>query len=195
MKTLISLYDYTGNWSRPYKEYGWNVIQIDIKHGIDVFNWNFEGLKNVKGILIAQPCTDYALSGARHFKAKDLDGRTSESQKLVAKTKEIIDYFNPDFWCLENPKSRIHKLNKWLGEVKYKFNPCDFAGYGFENERYNKETWLWGKFNNLVKKRLEPIQRDFPGFTDLGGKSERTKELRSITPLGFSYAFYNANKY
>jgi hypothetical protein len=28
----------------------------------------------------------------------------------------------------------------------------------------------------------------------LGGKSERTKELRSITPMGFAKAFYEANK-
>ena len=26
-----------------------------------------------------------------------------------------------------------------------------------------------------------------------GGKSERTKELRSETPMGFAYAFYEAN--
>jgi hypothetical protein len=28
---------------------------------------------------------------------------------------------------------------------------------------------------------------------NLGGKSERTKELRSITPKGFAKAFYDAN--
>ena len=194
MNTLISLYDYTGNWSKPYKENGWNVIQVDIKHGIDILNWNYRHIENVKGILIAQPCTDYALSGAKHFKVKDSDGRTEQSQKLVAKSKEIIYYFNPEFWVLENPMSRIHKLNTWLGNVKYKFNPCDFAGYGFENERYNKATWLWGEFNNPIKKRLQPLQKEFPGFKKLGGKSEKTKELRSVTPLGFSYAFFYANK-
>lgn len=195
MKTLISLYDYSGNWSRPYKENGWNVIQVDKKLGIDILTWNYKHIKNVRGILIAQPCTDYALSGAKHFKAKDLDGRTEQSQVLVAKTYEIIKWFcfDIDFWALENPMSRIHKLNKWLGEVKFKFNPCDFAGYGYENERYNKQTWLWGYFNNPVKKRLEPIQKEYPGFKKLGGKSEKTKELRSITPLGFAYAFYEQN--
>lgn len=28
----------------------------------------------------------------------------------------------------------------------------------------------------------------------LGGKSERTKELRSMTPLGFAKAFFEANQ-
>ena len=194
MKTLLSLFDYSGNWSMPYKENGYNVIQVDIKLGINILTWNYKEIKNVKGILIAQPCTDYALSGAKHFKKKDFDGTTKRSQLLVAKTKEIIEYFNPEFWALENPMTRIHKLNPWIGKLQYKFNPCDFAGNGFENERYNKQTWLFGNFNNPVKNRLEPFQKDYPGFKKLGGKSEKTKELRSITPLGFSYAFYNANK-
>ena len=31
MYTLLSLFDYTGNWSLPYLEAGWNVIRIDRK--------------------------------------------------------------------------------------------------------------------------------------------------------------------
>ena len=151
------------------------------------------------GLLFAVPCTDYALSGAKWFKEKDKDGRTAESQKLVAKTKEIIDCFEKyghlKFWALENPMSRIHKLNPWLGNPLLKFNPCDYAGYDIdiESNRYNKQTWLWGKFNIPEKKRFEPLQKEFPGHLKLGGKSERTKELRSITPMGFANAFYQAN--
>ena len=36
MKTLISLFDYTGNWSEPYKKAKWEVICIDKKHGNDI---------------------------------------------------------------------------------------------------------------------------------------------------------------
>lgn len=194
-RVLISLFDFTGNWSRPYKEAGWNIIQVDIKHGIDVMSWDYRSIENVKGILAAQPCTDYALSGAKHFRQKDIDGRTAQSQKLVYKTKEIIEYFDPEFYSLENPMSRIHKLNPWLGPPRLKFNPCDYAGYDPEpdNSRYNKRTWLWGNFNIPKMKRLEPIEKDNPGWKNLGGNSERTKELRSITPLGFAYAFYHSN--
>jgi len=199
MNLLISLYDYTGNWSRPYDENGWNVIQVDIKHGIDILEWRYQDILippcSTVVMLIAQPCTDYALSGAKHFKRKDADGTTAKSQKLVQKTKDIIDYFKPDVWALENPMSRIHKLNPWLGEQRLKFNPCDYAGYDPvpDNSRYNKRTWLWGDFNIPAFKRLEPLTNDNPGWRNLGGKSERTKELRSITPLGFAYAFYEAN--
>jgi hypothetical protein len=201
MNLLISLYDRTGNWSRPYEESGWDIIRIDIQCGSDILNWDYKidsWGKMYKKIIVlaAQPCDMYALSGAKHFAAKDLDGRTEYHQKLVAKTKEIIDYFNPYAWALENPKTRIHKLNPWIGQrPKFVFNPCDFAGFSPnpDDDRYNKETWLFGKFNDPITNRLEPLGKEYPGFLNLGGKSLETKNARSITPLGFAYAFYDAN--
>ncbi len=200
MNLLISLYDRTGNWSRPYREAGWTVMQIDIQNGWNVYNWDFRNT-DVRGyekiiVLAAAPCTDYAVSGAKHFEEKDRDGRTAESQNLIKHTKDIIDFFNPHAWSLENPKTRIHKLNPWIGQrPKYVFNPCDFAGYSPnpDDDRYNKETWLFGKFNDPVKKRLEPFTKESPIWRDHGGKSLETKNARSITPLGFAYAFYEQN--
>lgn len=205
MKLLIAPFDRTGNSSRPYKEAGWMVWQIDIQHGYDFLNFDprstvfdFEKI----GLIAPLPCTDYAVSGAKHFEAKDADGRTEESQKLVAHLQFVIEYLRDmigrlDFWQIENPKTRIHKLNEWIGQrPKYVFNPCDFAGYNPDNpedDRYNKETWLFGKFNDPVKKRLEPLGKEYPGFKNLGGKSLETKNARSITPLGFAFAFFEAN--
>lgn len=186
---ILSLFDYTGNWSRPWKENGYEVIQVDLQLGMNILDWNYTQIpKNqVYGILAACPCTDFALSGARHFKRKDQDGSTEKSKQLVYKTLEIIDYFKPNFWVVENPMSRIHKCCPELGEVKYKFNPCDFAGYlskeQQENERYNKQTWLWGEFKEPIRKRLEPLQKEFPGWIKYGGKSLKTKNARSITPI------------
>ena len=205
-KLLISLFDYTGNASQPYRENGWDVVQIDKKHGIDIMNFNLyqdisihSSMVPYIGIIAMIPCTDYALSGSKHFKEKDMDGRTAESQRLVKRVRWIIKSIKGHgllkFWQVENPMSRIHTLNPWLGKVKLQFDPCDYAGYDPipDNSRYNKKTWLWGDFNIPEKKRLEPLQKDNPGWKKYGGKSERTKELRSITPLGFAYAFYEAN--
>lgn len=194
---LISLYDYSGNASYPYKQNGWEVISVDIKNGIDALTWDYTNIKADRiGMIIMQPCTCYALCGNRHKQSRLNNGEFEQSQLLVAKSREIKDYFNPFFWQLENPKTDIHKKNMWIGQrPKFIFNPCDFAGNDPypDNSRYNKETWLFGKFNDPVLNRLEPFEKDNPGWKNLGGKSERTKELRSITPMGFAYAFYEAN--
>lgn len=205
---LISLFDYTGNASRPFRENGWNVTQIDLQHGMDILEWDFiRWYNNLNdyilpsvGIIAMIPCTDYALSGAKHFARKDADGSTEYSQKLTERTKHIIDYFDNvgtlRFWQVENPMSRIHKLNPWLGSPVLKFNPCDYACYDPipENSRYNKMTWLWGNFNIPEKKRIEPHTKDYPGFRNAGGKSLKTKNMRSITPLGFAYKYNNLNR-
>lgn len=203
MNLLISLYDRTGHWSQPYFEQrDWSIIRIDIQNGYDIMKWDFINTVNPNHyqkiiVLAAQPCDMYATSGAKHFAGKDKDGRTEEHQNLVRKTREVIFYFNPFAWAIENPRTRIHKLNGWVGQrPKFIFNPCDFAGWNPDNpdeDRFNKETWLFGKFNDPVKKRLEPFEKEYPGFKNLGGKSIETKNARSVTPLGFAYAFYDAN--
>jgi len=201
-KVILSLFDYTGNWCRPYRDNGYTVMQIDIKHGVDILTWDYKSLKNVYGILAAVPCTDYAVSGARWFKSKDEDGRTAQSQLLVKKTMEIINYFKPEFWVIENPVSRIGRLNPGIGEVKQRFNPYDFA-YLLENpliEQYSKKTCLWGKFNQLIKNALpcldyEKIHRPTnKEGVQVGWNTEECKELRQETPEGFAKAFYQANK-
>lgn len=200
---IISLFDLTGIWSDPYRQAGYEVIQIDLQLGVDIMDWDYKNevdREKVYGILNASPCDDFALSGARWFKEKDNDGRTESSIKIAKKGMEIIEYFNPEFWVLENPMTRIHKLVPEIGEMKYRFNPCDFAGYLPENkqdeERYNKMTWLFGKFNEPIKKRLEPLQKDSPMWTNPNGYSYGSLELknwRSKTPKGFAQAFFNSN--
>jgi hypothetical protein len=62
-----------------------------------------------------------------------------------------------------------------------------------QHERYTKKTGLWGQFNPPEKRDLSNDPEN-NWMMRLGGKSERTKELRSMTPRGFAQAFYEANK-
>lgn len=186
---ILSLFDYSGSWSKPYKNNGYDVYQIDIKHGIDILEFSKEDVvnTNVFGILSAPPCTDFAGSGAQYWKAKDADGRTEASLKLIDKTLEIISWFpNLTFWVLENPVGRLQKLRPQLGSPWY-FQP---HWYG---DPWTKKTGLYGNFNrNLPRNDVKPDPNSW--IMKLGGKSERTKELRSTTPSGFANAFYEVNR-
>jgi hypothetical protein len=90
-----------------------------------------------------------------------------------------------------------------MGKPDHIFDPCDYAGYSPtpEKDAYSKKTCLWGQFKMPEKKRVEPIMYTTKNgkkgsymWAKLGGKSEKTKELRSTTPMGFSYAFFEGNK-
>lgn len=187
MKNILSLFDYSGIWSNPYREAGYQVTQVDIKLGFDILEYNYE-LDNVYGVLAAPPCTDFSLSGSRYFKQKDADGRTAKSLELVHKMLEIINHYQPEFWVVENPMSRIGKLVPELGPIRYKFHPYHHG------DPYEKTTWLWGKFNIPNRNEVEPTEGRI--IYKVGGKDgvKKRQEFRSMTPPGFSQAFFEANK-
>jgi hypothetical protein len=237
MKTLLSLFDYSGQWSQPFADAGWNIIQLDEKHGFDINTIDcvetcFDlGIDDVDGIIAAPPCTDFANSGAQYWAGKDANGTTAQSLQLVSQVLKLVDLFKPTdidydgsfFWCIENPAGRLHKL-AGLGKGYY-FHPYEFAGHlqisvsqyfqlsqirlkdgkdvtAAENQfvldtnTYTKKTGLWGDFNRaMVKKPIPPVKTSKQGSPTqrLGGSSDKTKELRSHTPLGFANAFYQAN--
>ena len=185
-RVILSLFDHSGNWPSFYKKAGYDVYQFDIKLGLDILELTrFDLPEHAHGILAAPPCTDFAGSGAQYWKQKDLDGRTESSLKLIDKTLEIISWCSPKWWALENPVGRLQKLRPQLGDPWY-FQPNWFG------DAYTKKTGLWGTFNrDLPRCDVEPDPNSW--IMKLGGKSERTKELRSMTPLGFAESFFLAN--
>ncbi len=200
--TLLSLYDYTGNWAAPFADAGWNVVLWDIKHDADLFwlhgdimaanadymyEYIFDNFGTVDGILAAVPCTDFALSGARWWKSKDEAGVTAESIEMVYQTLRIIDLCDPNFWVIENPVGRIHQLVPELGPPSMYFNPCDYG------DPYTKRTALYGEFNTNLKRFPVAPTEGSKMHKLYGGKSDRTKEARSETPMGFAKAFFEAN--
>ena len=181
---VLSLCDFTGEWSRPYLEAGYAVRRVDLKHGDDVRLLEYQG--PVRGVLAAPPCTAFAGSGAQYWSAKDAGGATLEALALVDACLRIVAVHRPLWWALENP---VGRLRRWLGPPALSFNPCDYG------DPYTKRTLLWGHFNAPARSPVEPERVCSQGswLMRLGGKSERTKELRSATPAGFARAFFEAN--
>lgn len=198
---IVSLFDYSGNWPRYFGEDGFEVTLVDLKHGHDILSWE-PPPGPVYGVLAAPPCTDFSVSGARWWAQKDLDGRTESSIALVERCLELIARMDPKFWILENPVGRIARLVPALGKPTVIVDPCDYAGYApvMSTDCYTKRTCLWGNFTLAPKVRLEPVMITRGGkrgswqWATLGGSSDRTKTLRSITPLGMSRATWIGNR-
>lgn len=191
MRVIYSLCDYSGTWSQPYRDAGYIVHQIDLKHGHDVRLLEYCP-ERVHGILMAPDCNPFAGSGAQYWDDKDADGRTLAGISLVDACLRMVAIYQPQWWALENP---VGRLRRWLGPPALSFDPCDYGGYGDESDAYTKRTLLWGKFRAPIRKPVPPIRACSQGswIQTLGGSSERTKELRSVTPKGFAQAFFEAN--
>ena len=180
----------TGAWSEPYKQAGYDVRVISGPTH-DVRIW--EPPDRVWGVLAAPPCEHFSVSGAQYWPAKDADSRTLVALSIVDACIRIIHKTRPAWWALENP---VGRLGRWLGPPVFSFQPCDYG------DAYTKKTMLWGNFNHDLKQApVEPVfirdsvrgRKYSPVHWGTGGKSAKTKELRSITPPGFAKAFFEAN--
>lgn len=188
-KTVLSLFDYSGEWAKPWEEAGYNVVTFDLQNGDDINEFSAEmlleqfGNDNVYAILAAPPCTDFSRSGAQYWAAKDADGRTEASNELVRQTLRTVELFRPAIWALENPIGRIARLNG-LPEPTLTFNPNHYG------DPYTKKTQLWGNFNpDLPMAPVEPTE----GSKITEKISSSNKNARTQTPEGFAYAFFMAN--
>jgi site-specific DNA-cytosine methylase len=144
---LISLFDYSGCWSAPYRKAGYRVLQVEKKLGFDIFKWDYKAIKTVLvgGILAAPPCTDFTVSGAQYWAKKDKAGDTEASVKLVRKVLEIARYFKPRFWVIENP---VGRLNELVPELK-SYGPWYWQPFQF-GDPWTKKAGLWGEFNRPI---------------------------------------------
>lgn len=204
--TILSLFDYTGNWSRPYHEAGYDVIQIDIKHGDDIYQLTESKVKDmgpIRGVLNAFPCDHFAVSGSGRFKDKDESGTTDDAIRLAMYSLQVIKWAKPDWYACENPVGRVESLMPAFRRMpnKFIFDPYEFGGWlNPPGDHYKKRTCLWGRFNRPIKKPTYFVtysnnkgQKGSYMWALLGGKSKNTKEIRSTTPMGFAYAFKEAN--
>jgi hypothetical protein len=189
---IISLFDYTGIWSQPYRDHKYPVLQIDIQNGHDIYQE--QPPQYCHGLIMQPPCTDFANSGARWFAQKDADGRTDASIQLVIEALKWLRYTKPNWWVLENPAGRIHKLIPALGQPIAKFSPHEYG------ESYRKTTWLWGKFTMPIRTtpHAEKIgvrygQPD-QWYSRVGGRDGiNGRNYRSKTSEKFAEEFFKVN--
>lgn len=157
-------------------------------------------------------CTQLAVSGTSRWaekREKDPHFQT-RAMELVHECR-VVGQLSGAPWFFENPVSAISSMYR---KPDYTFHPFDFGGYLPEDDchplypeyfpprdAYGKKTCLWTG-NGFVMPERKPVQIA-DGQTDgqgqskahnmLGGKSERTKNIRSATPRGFARAVYEWN--
>jgi hypothetical protein len=175
--TVLSLCDYSGTWSQPYVEAGYDVRRIDLQYGADVRL--FKALPYpVRGVLAAPPCTEFAASGARWWEGKG-EQALIDALALVDACLRVVLVHNPVFWVLENP---VGRLRDYLGEPRMVFDPADYG------DPYTKKTLLWGRFAKPIKCPVEATEG-----SKIHRMSSSWKAERSTTPLGFAKAFFEVN--
>ena len=171
-KIILDLCGGSGSWSSPYSEYGYDVRLVTLPQDVRLY----KPPKNVYGILAAPPCTLFSLAGNRWERSED---EILQALSVIDACLRIVAISSPVFWALENPRG---KLSNFLGEPRWTFDPYEYG------DPYRKRTCLWGKFN-------VPVRHPVPAV--LGSMMHtmvRNPAKRSMTPQGFAWAFFEANR-
>ena len=143
MPRALFLCSGTGSVGKPFRESGWEVTDVDRcgKHApdikVDIHKWDYKATfsQGHFDVIWASPdCTQYSVARTSAKTPRDLEG----ADRLVAKCREIIDFYQPRFWFIENPDTGLLKTRDVVAGLP--FVRVDYCMYGAP---YRKRTRIW----------------------------------------------------
>ncbi len=209
-RIILDLCGHSGEWSRPYKEAGYDVRIISLPDN-DVRT--YEPPESVWGVFAAPPCTEFSVANETLHRGDRDAGLTKQRDvkgafELVWHCLRIINKCNPAWSAIENPTGL---LRDYLGKPRLSFQPWEYG------DPWTKRTDIWGSF--VIPPKLYTRWEDVLKIPGLYIRPNRTKpsiaflhksactlipqlshlnpktdtEFRSYTPPGFAGEFYRVN--
>ena len=162
---VLELFSGTGSVGKCCKELGWEVVSVDLllpaDHQVDIMDFDYKQYSKDEFDIVwaSPPCTFYSNLQSCWIGRKRKDGiivtkewieeQRKESDKLIQKTFEIIDYFQPYWWFMENPQRGQLKHRDIVKNIPYyDVSYCMYSDWGYE-----KRTRIWTNkkdWNNLI---------------------------------------------
>jgi len=163
---VLEVFSGTHSVGKVARAKGWEVLSLDIDGdadiNIDILKWDYK--KDYKEgdfdiIWASPPCHTFSNCRrswiGRKIKAFGDEIVTAElldadmiknGLPLLRKAQEIIDYFKPKFWFIENPQTS--KMKNFLSDLPfYDVDYCKYSDWG-----YRKRTRIWSNVENFDPK-------------------------------------------
>ena len=189
----LELFSGTHSFGKVSSELGFNVISLDrdmgcenegyiSKHHIkeDILTWDYKMFPkdHFNVITASPPCVSFStMGGGKHRLKKDMKPKTEigrEGDLCLEKVFEIIDYFNPSVYFIENPRG-LMRHTKIIIDRKCFINECSYCKYGFP---YMKNTDIFSNKNIILNKcfyKRKNIINDCHHETIAGSHKDRVR--------------------
>jgi len=199
---VLSLFDRTTNVVTYWAEAGYLCYCIDIQHpkgehregnivkvGADVrdiFTWLPRRVDEIVIAFAFPPCTHLAVSGARWMKQKGLKA-LNEAIELFDITVKLFEWLSCPY-MIENPVSTI---STYWRKPDYIFQPWQYG------DKFYKKTCLWVGNGFIMPTPIytTPQVSDVKKLIWRMPQSPDRSNKRSETPINFSKAIFEANKF
>ena len=152
---VLELFSGTGSVGKVCKQLGWNTVSVDMilpaDHQCDIMDFDYKQYpKDYFGICWGSPpCVSYSnlqscwlgrkkKDGSIYTKEK-MESDMNEADIIVKKTLEIINYFDCEYWFMENPQTGKLKNREIMKDIPfYDVDYCMYSDWG-----YQKRTRIW----------------------------------------------------
>ena len=203
MFNCLELFSGTGSFGKVAKSLGYNVISLDLLLSADIqediLTWDYKIYKpnHFDIVWASPPCTAYshlqnAWLGRKRkgviFTKEVWAEEMKESDKIVLKTIEILNYFNPLIWFIENPAGSKLKERPFMKQLEidnncYIVDYCKYSDWG-----YRKRTCIWTN-----KKDWKPLtcNKDCGFIVDGKHKNNLGNTKRKKLTNGKSYTLHD----
>ena len=162
---VLELYSGTGSVNKICEELGWDCLSLDkdlpADINIDILEWNYKEYPphTFDIIWASPPCELWSRLQNTWIGRKRKDGTimTAEiiterinkyGKPLVDKTLEIIDYFKPKYYFIENPATS--RMKDYIKLPNYVVSYCKYADWG-----YRKDTRIWTNIKGFIPKKCQ----------------------------------------
>ena len=207
---VLELFAGTHSVGKCCEELGWNVVSLDIDGRAtineDILKWDYKVYPKDYFSLIwsSPPCDRYSILNYSNLgrKLKRLNGDVltmdliregwKEADKLIIKTVEIITYFNPEIWFIENPSSSKLKDRDIMKDIPfYDVEYCMYSDWGYKKPTRiwtNKKDWLNLRCNNSCPHMVGRKHKNSMSSVNMSGKNRL--DLRHRIPPNLIYSLF-----